>query len=55
MKQIQKKYAKAILKTPYKSIITATKHKYYIMEDAHSMRIYNDVVAKLENGGNPVV
>lgn len=44
MKQIQKHYAKAILNSPYKHIITGTKNKYYIMEDKRSMQILQRVV-----------
>ena len=39
MRQIQKQYAKAILKSPYKHIVTGTKNKYYIMEDKRSLQI----------------
>lgn len=39
MKQIQKMYAKAILNSPYKHIVTGTKHKYYVMEDKKSLKV----------------
>ena len=44
MKQIQKQYAKAILNSPYKHIVTGTKNKYYIMEDRSSMQILQRVI-----------
>ena len=44
MKQIQKQYAKAILDSPYKHIVTGTKNKYYIMEDRRSMQILQRVI-----------
>lgn len=44
MKQIQKQYAKAILNSPYKHIVTGTKNKYYIMEDRRSMQILRRVI-----------
>lgn len=44
MKQIQKQYAKAILNSPYKHIVTGTKHKYYVMEDKKSLRILERVM-----------
>lgn len=44
MKQIQKQYAKAILNSPYKHIVTGTKNKYYIMEDRRSQRILQRVM-----------
>ena len=39
LRQIQKQYAKAILNSPYKHIVTGTKNKYYIMEDKDSLQI----------------
>lgn len=44
MKQIQKQYAKAILNSPYKHIITSTKNKYYVMEDRTSLRVLERVM-----------
>ena len=44
MKQIQKQYAKAILNSPYKHIVTGTKNKYYVMEDKKSLRILERVM-----------
>ena len=44
MKQIQKQYAKAILNSPYRHIITSTKNKYFIMEDKRSRNILDRVV-----------
>ena len=44
MKQIQKQYAKVILNSPYKHIVTGTKNKYYIMEDRRSMQILQRVI-----------
>lgn len=44
MKQIQKQYAKAILNSPYKHIVTGTKNKYYIMEDEDSLQILQRVM-----------
>ena len=44
MKQIQKQYAKAILNSPYKHIITSTKNKYYVMEDKKSLKILERVM-----------
>ena len=44
MRQIQKQYAKAILNSPYKHIVTGTKNKYYIMEDEHSLQILQRVM-----------
>ena len=44
MKQVEGKYAKEILKSPYKKIITSTKNKYYIMEDKKSLRILERVM-----------
>ena len=43
MRLIQKQYAKAILNSPYRHIVTGTKHKYYIMEDRKSQNILNRV------------
>lgn len=45
MKQVQEMYAKAILKSPYKRIITATKNKYYVMEDKRSLEILDRVMS----------
>ena len=44
MKQIQKQYAKAILNSPYKHIVTSTKNKYYVMEDRRSQQIHQRVI-----------
>lgn len=44
MKEIQKQYAKAILNSPYKHIVTGTKNKYYIMEDRRSYQILQRVM-----------
>lgn len=44
MKQIQKQYAKAILNSPYKHIVTGTKNKYFIMEDRKSLQILQRVM-----------
>lgn len=44
MKQIQKQYAKAILNSPYKHIVTSTKNKYYVMEDRRSQQILQRVI-----------
>ncbi len=44
MKQIQKQYAKAILNSPYKHIVTGTKNKYYVMEDRRSQQILQRVI-----------
>ena len=44
MKEIQKQYAKAILNSPYKHIVTGTKNKYYVMEDKHSLQILRRVM-----------
>ena len=44
MRQIQKQYAKAILNSPYKHIVTGTKNKYYIMEDKRSLQILQRVM-----------
>ena len=44
LKQIQEQYAKAILNSPYKHIVTGTKNKYYIMEDKRSQRILQRVM-----------
>ena len=44
MKQIQKRYAKAILNSPYKHIVTGTKNKYFIMEDRKSLQILQRVM-----------
>ncbi len=44
MKQIQKQYAKAILNSPYKHIVTGTKNKYFIMEDRKSLQILRRVM-----------
>lgn len=44
MKQVEGKYAKEILKSPFKRIITSTKNKYYIMEDKKSLRILERVM-----------
>ncbi len=46
MKQIEAQYAKAILKSPYKHIVTSTKNRYYIMEDRKSL----NVLARVMNG-----
>lgn len=39
MKQIQEQYAKTILNSPYRGIVTGTKNKYYIMEDKKSQNV----------------
>jgi hypothetical protein len=44
LKQIQKQYAKAILNSPYKHIVTGTKNKYFIMEDRKSLQILQRVM-----------
>ena len=44
MKEIQKQYAKAILNSPYKHIVTGTKNKYYVMEDRRSLQILQRVM-----------
>ena len=44
MKEIQRMYAKAILNSPYKHIVTGTKNKYYIMEDKRSLQILQRVM-----------
>lgn len=44
MKEIQKQYAKAILNSPYKHIVTGTKNKYYVMEDKRSLQILQRVM-----------
>lgn len=44
MKEIQKQYAKAILNSPYKHIVTGTKNKYYVMEDRRSLQILQRVI-----------
>lgn len=44
MKEIQKQYAKAILNSPYKHIVTGTKNKYFIMEDRKSLQILQRVM-----------
>lgn len=44
MKQIQKQYAKVILNSPYRHIITGTKNKYYIMEDRRSQNVLRRVM-----------
>lgn len=44
MKQIQKQYAKAILNSPYKHIVTGTKNKYYVMEDRRSQQILQRIM-----------
>lgn len=41
---IQEKYAKAILDSPYKHIVTSTKHKYYITEDKKSISVLERVM-----------
>lgn len=46
MKQIQEQYAKVILNSPYKNIVTGTKNKYYIMEDKRS----NQILQRVMNG-----
>ena len=44
MKEIKKQYAKAILNSQYKHIVTGTKNKYYIMEDRRSSQILQRVM-----------